>query len=176
MSRLKNIDRRWIWIALGVLMILLRMVLSFFPQFVESVYSRGIFKVIRYVQDFTISLSRVPLIYIFILLFVVWRIYAFRKNRGKLTTFKAKTINFLFSVSAFLGALIFLFILLWGFNYGRIPLENQLQINPQRLSDEELKAEFQRASFVLFENYSNFQLSKKGKEYDLDRSGKQNEI
>ncbi|MEM6963771.1 MAG: DUF3810 domain-containing protein, partial [Bacteroidota bacterium] len=46
-----------------------------------------------------------------------------------------------FSFLAFLGGVIFFFMLLWGFNYGRLPLEVSMQLNPQPLTYEELQAE-----------------------------------
>lgn len=168
MNRLKNIDSRWIWIALGVFMVLLRVIFSFFPQQIESLYSRGFFQIIRYVNDYTISLSPIPVIYLILFLFISWRIYAFKKNKRIYTSFRGKVLNFLLSISAFVSALIFFFILLWGFNYSRIPIENQLNISPKRLSDKELELEFQRASSQLFESYSNYEQSRNGEDHDLN--------
>ncbi len=167
MKRLKNIDSRWIWIGLGVLMILLRVVLSFFPQLVETIYSRGIFQIIRLINDFSLSLSPIPLLYVFIFLFIVYWVYRFIKRKTIPVTFKVKFINFLFSISAFTGGLIFFFILLWGFNYGRIPLEKQLKINPERLSNEELKIEFEAASNSLITNYIDYQKVKSSNDFNL---------
>ena len=168
MNRLKNIDSRWIWIGLGLLMIMFRVIFSFFPDLVESLYSRGLFQIIRYLTDYTISLSPIPLLYVFIFLFIIWRIYAIKKRKQNYRTFKAKALNFLFSITAFVSALIFFFILLWGFNYSRIPIEKQLGISPKILSDKELENEFKRASIVLIEHFSNYEQIRNDNNHDLN--------
>ena len=49
------------------------------------------------------------------------------------------------SLLAFIGGVVFLFQFLWGFNYGRIPLEEQLELDVKPLSVKELKAELDLA-------------------------------
>jgi len=144
------------------------MIFSFFPQLVETVYSRGIFQIIRVIYDNTFSLSPIPLLYVFIFLFIVWRIYVFSKKKRKQSSIKLKMLNFIFSLTAFIGGLIFFFMLLWGFNYSRIPIEDQLNIIPKRLSDGELEKEFQRASAELLVNYSNYEELRKEEGFNLD--------
>ncbi len=168
MNRLKKLDSRWIWIGLAVFIIVLRVILSFFPQLVETLYSRGLFQIIRYLNDFTLSLSPIPLLYVFIILFIGWRIYKTIKNKRFSTTFKSRIINFLFSTSALIAGLVFFFILLWGFNYGRIPLEKQLKIIPKPLSDVELKEEFKQVSDMLIDNYSKYKKTQKVSDFDLN--------
>ena len=167
MSPLKNVDRRWIWIGLGISMMVLRIILSYFPHLIETFYSRGLFQIYRYISDYTISLSPVPLLYVFLLLFAGWGIFNYLKRKHKQRTYKSKILSFFFSLSAFTGGLIFFFILLWGFNYVRIPLEKQLNILPDPLANNELKAEFERASSMLFEIYSRYELEKNTKDYEL---------
>lgn len=168
MNRLKNVDRRWIWIGLGVFMIILRVILSFFPQLVETVYSRGIFQIIRYVTDYTISFSPIPLLYVFLIFLSGWLIYKYSTTKRNSLSFKASLLNFLFSAMAITGGFIFFFIFLWGFNYVRIPLENQLAIQPKPLSSEELKLEFHEASAALFDIYSRYEPQKNKNDLDLN--------
>ena len=169
MSRIKNMDRRWVWIILAGIMIILRLIASFFPQVVETVYSRGIFQIIRYFTDFTFALSPIPLLYVFISLFIGWRVYVyFKKKKNPKTSFRSKTINFIFSLSAFISAMIFFFILLWGFNYSRISIEKQLKISPETLTDGELEMEFHRAADVLFKAFSDYEKIRDGDDHDLN--------
>ncbi len=167
MNRIFKTDRRWIWIVLGSFMILLRSALGFFPEAVETYYSRGFFSIVRYFGDYTISLSPVPVLYLAIVVLIGWWIFLFVKNKSKKKSFKSRIVDFIFSLAAFAGALVFFFLLLWGFNYCRIPLEEQLGIDPQPLSREQLNAEFMRASALLTETYSKFELAKNEQTYKL---------
>ncbi len=174
LSQLKNIDRRWIWIGLAILIVLLRIISSYFPYIVESLYSRGLFRVLRFVIDNSISRSPFPLLYVFLFLLMLWGVYKFVKRGKNYSSFQEKLLDYLFSTIAFVGGLVFFFILLWGFNYARIPLEKQLKIKPIRLTDEELKEEFQSASNTLFGSYANYQRLNKDDDFDL--SNIENEI
>ena len=49
----------------------------------------------------------------------------------------------MFSALAFAGGTIFFFFFLWGFNYGRIPLVQQLQLQPQPVNLEDLQEELE---------------------------------
>ena len=167
MTRLKTLDGRWIWIGLGVLIILLRILLSFFPRVVETIYSRGIFLGIRTINDFTLSYSPIPLLYVFLFLFLTWLGFKAFSNKKIETTKKLKAINFLFSTFSFVGGMIFFFIFLWGFNYGRIPIEKQLDIYPKTLSDDELTKEFNRASTILFQKFNAFEEWRNNNSYDI---------
>jgi len=135
-------DRRWIWILLGSITVVLRVILGNYPSFVEQYYSRGLFIGVRSVLDYTIGLLPFPMIYLLILgliCFVIYRVFA---KKAKKRTLKQKIVNILFNTFSFLSAIVFLFLILWGFNYSRIPIENQLSIKPQALSKEAIKMEF----------------------------------
>ena len=56
----------------GLCALLLRFIFSLSPEITETIYSRGIFVVIRYVLDYTIGLIPFPLLYpLIVLLFLV---------------------------------------------------------------------------------------------------------
>lgn len=129
------------WIGLGALALLIRLLLTDRPDWVERYYSRRVFVAIRSGIDVLAGFSPIPLIYLFLLLLL------FNIGRRKWKWFKTKMawtergLSALLGILGFLGGLIFFFLLLWGYNYGRLPLESQLGIDPQALSLEELKEE-----------------------------------
>lgn len=132
-------DKRWIWVLLGIITLIIRYVLS--PKWIESFYSRGLFLWIRRLIDNTIGYFPFPLIYLFFVLLVIFLIIRIKKSNFKqLWSFKGITST-LFSIFAFLGGALFFFFFLWGFNYGRISLVQQLDLSPTPLPVEELKAE-----------------------------------
>lgn len=130
--------RKKVWIILGISALIIRWLLSFSPQITEQFYSRGVFLGIRWCIDFLLAWFPIPLIYIFSLVLAVsttWRIWFFFKWK---VPWRTKIKPGFFSILAFLGGGVFLFLFLWGYNYGRVPIENQLSISPQPLSKEEL--------------------------------------
>ena len=129
------------WIGLGSLAIVVRLLLGNSPSIIEKYYSQGIFLWIRTLIDHTVGLLPFPLIYLF---FLVLIIFVFRKIRKLIRThisFRETAIEVLFSLVSFLFGLVFFFLVLWGYNYGRFPLEQKLGIAPQPLSLIELKKE-----------------------------------
>ncbi|MEL6941800.1 MAG: DUF3810 family protein, partial [Bacteroidota bacterium] len=129
--------KKWIWIALGAGAMLLRWALGNAPQFVENYFSRGLFVFIRKVID-AIRFIPIPLVYLLLLLL------AFSLGRGiyklfkKGNPFKKRLGNALLSLGASVGAMIFFFLFLWGFNYARVPIEQQQGLEVQPLSKKEL--------------------------------------
>ena len=140
-KRILKRDSRWIWISLAIVTVLLRIGAGYFPWIIESCYSRGIFLIIRQVLDNSIGILPFSFLYVLILLllFAVGRfIYNILKSPE---TPVQKFKRGLLSTLSFLSMIIFFFIWLWGFNYGRIPLEQHLQIAPKPLTIVELKTE-----------------------------------
>ncbi len=130
-----------IWIALGIIALLLRWMASFSPHFVERYYSRGLFPFIRTAIDFGLAWLPFPLVYLVLPLLVIWGASSaapFFRLRAPLLQ---KMVNAAWSLLAFLGGTVFLFLFLWGFNYSRVPLEQQLGLNPKPLSVKEIREE-----------------------------------
>lgn len=126
----------WIWIALGVVSLLLRWVLS--PALLESGYSRGVFVGIRWLFDTLLTWSPIPLMYIFVLLVGGW---AARKQWlfwRKPNTWKGRLVDGSLGLAAFLGGTLFFFLLLWGYNYGRLSVEDTLRLDTTPISVAEL--------------------------------------
>ncbi len=135
-------DSRWIWIALGLFSIILRIILGSFPEVIEQYYSRGLFVGVRNIFDYSIGMIPIPFLYVLILGVLCFVFYRIFRKKGNELSLKKRIINITFSITAFLSGLIFLFLFLWGFNYGRVPIEEQMGIEPRALSKEELKKEF----------------------------------
>lgn len=147
----KQLDRRWWGVILGILGIGLRAVLGYFPGVVEQTYSRRIFKIIRIVLDGIHWVLPVPGLYLLIVLVIVLIIRRVRKLWKSEGTFIKKSGSFLFSLCGTAGWVIFLFLLLWGFNYGRIPIAAQLKIQPAPLSLEQVTAQLDLLKITLAE-------------------------
>jgi uncharacterized protein DUF3810 len=157
---MNKIDQRWVWVFLGIFTILVRVILGNFPQIIEQYYSRGIYIGIRTIIDYTIALSPIPLIYLLIfgiLCFILFRIF---RKKNKQQRIKQRLTNFIFSLVAFLFGIVFLFLTLWGFNYARVPIENQIGIEPNPLSKEELFQELEISTTELINAFA------KVKDYD----------
>ncbi|NJL76196.1 MAG: hypothetical protein HC892_15435 [Saprospiraceae bacterium] len=71
------------WIGLGVIAILIRWILGYFPNLVEFFYTRGIFLALRKLLD-VINLLPIPLIYLVLVTvlgyMVIGVVRFFRKN------------------------------------------------------------------------------------------------
>lgn len=131
------------WIFLGVIALLIRWIFSFSPQLTESLYSRGLFLGIRWCIDYMLAWLPVPLIYLFVLSIgslIIWKTWTFFKWKA---SWRLKLRSGLMSLLAFLGGGIFFFLFLWGYNYSRVPIEDQLSIDPEPLTMEELWEELQ---------------------------------
>ena len=136
-------DKRWYWIALGLLVIVLRYIAGSFPEVVESVYSRGLFQVVRYVFGFVFGLFPFPTLYLWGILLLIGLVVFFYRLFKNYSGWKARMIHLVISCLALIGGGIFLFLFLWGFNYARVPLEDQMGIDPQPISKSTLFAELE---------------------------------
>jgi len=147
MTSLKaRIVRATFWIALGALAYVLHLLLGQNSRIVESLYSRLIFPAFRYVWDFTFGLSPIPLIYFFTTCFLVWLIIRFWRGwKGRVTreksSWKHRLAVFTLSLAKTLGVAVFLFYVLWGFNYDRVPIEETLKLEVIPLDAESIRAE-----------------------------------
>ncbi len=141
------------WMFLGLTAILLRILLGFFPTVTEYVYSRGIFSGIRWLFDLTVTNAPFPLFYLLagaLLFYLGLSIYRFIKAFRQ-STWKQSLVNFFLGLGGFLGAVIFFFLFLWGYNYSRIPVETQLALSLSAPDSLALDTEFQ---LLLQEAYS----------------------
>lgn len=131
-------DKKYRWISLAALLILIRIVLGFFPQVVEVLYSRGLFLGIRWLIDNTTARLPFPMLYILIAFLGV---LLFKKSIQWFRLWQQKELSMAkiaLPIGDFFSITISLFLLLWGFNYARQPVENQLNLETKTLTLDQI--------------------------------------
>jgi uncharacterized protein DUF3810 len=134
-------NKKNLWILLGLTALTVRGILP--PAAVERYYSRGFYALVRHVFDALTSWMPFALVYLLfaILVFMgVQKTIWFFKNKNP---WPAKILLGLHGLLAFAGGVVFFFLALWGYNYGRQPLEKSLGISPQPLTVAELRQELE---------------------------------
>ena len=120
--------RKHTWIYLGIFALAIRFLFSFFPNAAERLYSRGLFLLIRWVFDHTIALLPFHslLLILPILIFIIVRRWVRGRRRKDKGNFKLRLLRTGRHLLSLIGALVFLFFFLWGFNYQRVSVKEQL--------------------------------------------------
>ncbi len=124
---------------LGVFVLIIRFVTP--PQYIESFYSRGAFLWVRGLFDFTLAFVPFPLLLMF---YVVAFYFVFKI--GFLLFFKKLPLRQRFTEGGkkllnFVGVLLFAFLVLWGFNYGRPSFAKQIGLTVLTLDTTALRQE-----------------------------------
>lgn len=123
---MRDIRVRWILAAFGL--IVFRMLLP--AEWVEWGYSRGVFVLFRWAWDYTLGWLPFPILPLLVLGLLVWlgvKIFFFVK-KAKARPIWENVREALLGLGGFAGMGLSLFLLLWGFHYGRLPLERQLSL------------------------------------------------
>ena len=134
-----TLRRIWPSLLLGILL-LLRLLLP--PAAIEAAYSRGLFVAVRTVWDHTLPLLPVPLFF----LFWVALIYFLARTQVRYKEVKEqgsrrgawRTVGWRLYNGAV--GLIIVFLLGWGFNYGRVPVDETMGFERYQPSLDELRA------------------------------------
>lgn len=145
--------RDWSWAFLGILALVIRYFAIRYPEATDELYSRMFFPGIRNVIDLTLGHLPFPSVYLFIgivLLVLVVFVRRFFQKRG----WKSRSIYTVQATSNGIGALVFFFLILWGFNYQRTPIFQQLALKPKSLNLQQLESEVQITQ-RLVEQYRN---------------------
>ena len=138
--------RRAYWILAGAAAVALHLLLGRDSAFVETFYSRGVFVGLRWIWDYTLGLSPLPLLFVFwlaaaaYLTIKVLRYHSRPRPRPR-PSWPRRTGRAALALAAFAGALVFFFYVLWGFNYDRVRLEKRLGLETPGLGAAELVAE-----------------------------------
>ena len=144
--------RKYFWFLFLGCTLALRALFQCLPDWAELLYSRGFFQVVRGVFDYGLGWVPFPLTY---LLFagLSWYLVA-----GLMFLLKSKEIPLKkrlsqtgFSLLNFVCGTIALFYWLWGFNYNRIPLEQQIHLPRITLTADTLTAMFYTQTQIVLE-------------------------
>lgn len=141
---------KWMGALLGASALLLRFIAAQFPEYTEEIYSRAVFPIIRQLIDLSVSSLPFPSVYLFVAM-VLGLVIAFFYSNTKKEGLKSKSKHLFRSLLNFAGFLIFFFLLLWGYNYQRIPVYQQLSLEPALLMPDELVEELEWTHRVLSE-------------------------
>lgn len=128
---------KWTGLLLGAVALLLRGVAARFPAHTEAIYSRTFFPMIRQSIDATVGKLPFPTVYLFAAV-VVWVLVLFFFRHVRKEGWQSKLRHLVRSMLNFVGFLVFFFLLLWGYNYQRVPVYQQLSIEAELLSPDQL--------------------------------------
>jgi len=137
-----------IWFVFGLITLLINAWVHHYPEFVEQWYSRGLFQGIRWGFDRTLGLFPFPAFYLFWLGVLVFWIWQYR-TRLKMNGFWQRMGYWLVKVLGFGGLLVGFFFWLWAFNYARIPLQTQMNLDVQPLDTIALWNELRSETEIL---------------------------
>lgn len=142
-EKLPGIDRRFIWIGLGLFSLFIRWLLSFNPLFTEIAYSRGVFIVLRWIMDCTIGFLPFPAIYLMAFFLLTWAVWKWWKGRVKRRSqkFLQRIASAVLNLLAIGSAGVFFFLLLWGYNYQQFPVESRLGFEVDSLTQSQIREE-----------------------------------
>ncbi len=135
-----------LWIFAGTAAFGLHLGLGKDSALAEKIYGRGFFVGLRWIWDYTLGLSPVPILYFIAAAALVWTVVKVARglarqrypgNGSRLKRFG----RFFLGAAGWIGAVVFFFYALWGFNYNRIGIEKQMGFKAAPLPIAELAAE-----------------------------------
>jgi len=132
--------RTGFWVASALLCMLLKEIVP--SQFWNEWYYEGFFPIFRQTYDILLGWSPLPMVYIIFSIILVRT----AKWIGKWEK------GWIYQVSHAIGglaALISLFYLTWGFNYGQVPIQERQGFNFKEVDQDAINREFKRATEVL---------------------------
>lgn len=124
-------QRQSIWITLGLIAIAIRLMFTWQPSWCESLYSRGLYPYLHEGLHLVFGWLPFPAVYLFVLglgwwlIGVIGRFWYYRKRKK---AGLAQEGSYWKGFGAFVLGLVFWFLLLWGYNYARVPLREQLDL------------------------------------------------
>jgi Protein of unknown function (DUF3810) len=114
---------------------------SYFPALIERYYSNGFFSGVRWLLDHTFALLPLPGMYVFWIGVAWYWVRQLRRYRLRYN-WLAAIGYWMGRVAQFTSLLIITFYVLWGWNYQRVPLAKQLNLQLQAADSTALKEEF----------------------------------
>jgi Protein of unknown function (DUF3810) len=107
--------------------------LRYFPEFVENYYSQGIFPILSKINRYLFGWIPFSVGDIFYVLIGIVAIRWLYKNAKRL---KFEPVRFFVDIAATLSIIYFVFNLLWGFNYYRMPLHKTLDLEKKYTTEQ----------------------------------------
>ncbi len=133
--------RSLVWIGIAVVVVCLHQLV---PSLIwEKWYYKGLFSWIRQSYDFLLGWSPVPMIYFVLTIILVRTAQWFGQWKKAVFLYQGSR------AMGGVGALVVLFYMLWGFNYGQISLQEKLGFDLETVTQEDIRQEFVRATAVL---------------------------
>jgi len=159
---LLKVDRRIKWMGAGMFCFALFSILSFFPEFVERYYSRGLFIGVRYIYDYSLGLlpfSATVWLNIAITLWIIYKVFKFFhfNIRNSEVTISNRIKYIALSLGSFLGTISVIFFIGWGFNYQRTSVEDWLKLDLEPLSPQVIAQELNLAGKLCVEARANIE-------------------
>lgn len=136
---MKKRTRLIIAVSLPIQIIVLK-ILSYFPSFIENYYSTGLYPILSKIPRYLFGWIPFSVGDIFYLLVGILVLRWFYKNIKRI---KTETLPFLLDITASLSIIYFVFNMVWGLNYYRLPLYDSLNIE-KKYTTEQLIATTQR--------------------------------
>ncbi len=140
--------RKYFWPLAFALILFFR---SFAPGYlVEELYSRNLYLFLHALLGKVFGFLPFPAVYVLVIALLFFLIFRWYRRQRKLLSFSERASALLHGVLTLVSALGFFFILFWGLNYARLPVEKQLGLSLRPLTTEELLAEYEQVLEVLF--------------------------
>jgi len=119
--------------GLLIIQILLLQVLKFFPEFVERYYSNGIYPFLSTMSRYLFGWIPFSVGDVFYTLIGIIAIRWLYKNRRR---FRIDIVSYVLDITATLSIVYFVFNILWGFNYYRVPLHKTLNLETKYTTEQ----------------------------------------
>jgi len=130
------------WWPLPFLAVVLIMRAVLPAQMIERMYSRGLFVGLRGIWDYTLPLLPIPLFYVFwvaVLAWLVRTVIVFRRGRRMQGKVKGRWRSLVLRFLNGAAMLVVVFLLGWGFNYGRLPVDHSMGFTRYQPTLDELR-------------------------------------
>ena len=133
-----------IGLLVGGMALLVRFFFEAFPGMAELWYSRGFYLLLRRALHLVFGYLPFAGIYILAIVLVIWSIRSAHRLYTQGGSWIQKTGKASLGVANFAGFVLFAFYFLWGYNYSRMPVEQQLGLRPEPLRKAEIAQMLQK--------------------------------
>jgi hypothetical protein len=126
------------WLVVCMCTILILQIGGQFPEMIDQFYHRGLFQGVRWIYDFSFGLLPFPVVYILFVGLLVLISKTIKRVIYKRTSLKEEILRAL----RFVAIVVSLFYVLWGWNYKQTPVERQLGLQMEAMTDIDIANEY----------------------------------